>query len=84
MCNNCCGIKVKVVDGVVVEIRGDPDNPNSRGKLCAKGQAGKIGLYIRTGSGCHLSAPIPRKEWMKTPAGGRYLGMKPWGWWPKN
>ena len=29
----------KVVDGVVVDINGDPDNPGSLGHVCAKGKA---------------------------------------------
>ncbi len=48
VCDNCfsyCGILAHRVNGTVVKIEGDPDAPNSRGKVCAKGQAGVIGLY---------------------------------------
>lgn len=45
MCYNCCGILVHLVDGVVTKIEGDPDNPHNRGRLCAKGNAGIMGLY---------------------------------------
>jgi anaerobic selenocysteine-containing dehydrogenase len=34
-----CGMLVTVEDGRVVEIRGDPDNPDSQGFLCVRGQA---------------------------------------------
>ena len=34
-----CGMLVDVEDGRVVGVRGDPDNPDSRGFLCIRGQA---------------------------------------------
>lgn len=45
MCFAACGILAHRVDGVLVKIEGDPDCPASGGHLCAKGQAGLIGLY---------------------------------------
>ncbi len=45
MCYNCCGIKLHVVNGVVVAIEGDPDCPQNYGKLCGKGAAGLMSLY---------------------------------------
>ncbi len=45
MCKGDCGILVHRVDGVVVDIKGDPDCPNSRGKNCAKSMAGIMNLY---------------------------------------
>ncbi len=45
MCFNCCGIKVRSVNGVIVKIEGDPDCPLGRGRLCAKGNAGIMQLY---------------------------------------
>lgn len=39
MCRNChggCGTLVRVVDGVVQEVVGDPANPINKGKLCPK------------------------------------------------
>ncbi len=47
-CGQCyigCGVKVRVEDGVVVGIDGNPDNPQNRGKMCAKGKAGFMNLY---------------------------------------
>ena len=45
MCNAGCGILVHRVDGVAVDIKGDPDHPTSRGKLCAKGPCAIMSLY---------------------------------------
>jgi anaerobic selenocysteine-containing dehydrogenase len=36
-----CGMLVTVEDGRVVEIAGDPDNPDSRGFLCVRGHASR-------------------------------------------
>ena len=40
MCPWRCGIIVHSVDGRPVKIEGNPADPKSRGKLCARGQAG--------------------------------------------
>ncbi len=45
MCYARCGIRVLVEDGVVVNIEGDPNNPQNRGNMCAKGKAGIMNLY---------------------------------------
>ncbi len=47
MCGNkaWCTMIVKIKDGVVVGIEGDPANPVSQGKLCARGQAAIFNLY---------------------------------------
>ncbi len=44
-CVSSCGIKVKVEAGRAVAIDGNPLDPNSKGKLCAKGQAGIMQAY---------------------------------------
>jgi anaerobic selenocysteine-containing dehydrogenase len=36
-----CGMLVEVEDGRLVGVRGDPDNPDSRGFLCVRGQASR-------------------------------------------
>ena len=36
-----CGMLVEVVDGRVTRVKGDPDNPDSRGFLCVRGQASR-------------------------------------------
>lgn len=47
-CLNCyarCGIIGYTEYGRAIKIGGNPENPNSRGRLCAKGQAGLNVLY---------------------------------------
>lgn len=45
MCFWKCGAVAKVVDGKVVKLEGNPFHPQSRGKLCARGQGGIGQLY---------------------------------------
>ncbi len=45
MCFNNCSIKAHVVDGVVVELTGNPDCSIGRGHICGKGAAGIMMLY---------------------------------------
>ena len=44
MCFNTCAILAHVVDGVVVELKGNPDWPGG-GHICGKGAAGIMQLY---------------------------------------
>ena len=47
-CGGCygqCGIRVHRVDGVVVEIEGNPETPAGSGRICAKGSAQLMTLY---------------------------------------
>jgi thiosulfate reductase / polysulfide reductase chain A len=54
-----CGLKARVRGNRVLALRGNPDHPNARGKLCGRGQAGAASLtdgdrlkypQIRTGA----------------------------------
>ncbi|HYL89310.1 MAG TPA: molybdopterin-dependent oxidoreductase [Burkholderiales bacterium] len=36
-----CGMRVEVEDGKLVSVAGDPDNPDSQGFLCVRGQASR-------------------------------------------
>src|SRR5499426_1450233 len=36
-----CGMLVEIEDGRVLSVKGDPDNPDSQGFLCVRGQAAK-------------------------------------------
>jgi len=47
MCGNkaWCTAIIRIQDGVVVGIEGDPSNPVSQGKLCSRGQAAIFNLY---------------------------------------
>lgn len=44
-CSGKCGVLVHVQNGRVVKLEGDPDNPMSKGTLCAKGLSGIQALY---------------------------------------
>jgi len=61
MCYIGCGIKVQLEDGVVVHIEGNPDNPQNRGKMCAKGKAGFMNLYNPNRVKTPLKRTNPRK-----------------------
>ncbi|MGW3464377.1 molybdopterin-containing oxidoreductase family protein [Streptomyces olivaceoviridis] len=45
MCHGGCGALVDVRGGRLTRVEGDPDNPNNRGFLCAKGRASLDQLY---------------------------------------
>jgi len=48
LCEMCvwrCGLLAKVKDGRVVKLEGNPANPHSTGKLCARGQSGLMNAY---------------------------------------
>ena len=40
LCSTICGIVGHVKDGRIIKIEGNPNDPNSRGRICARGQAG--------------------------------------------
>lgn len=86
MCVNTCGIKVKVKKtgnmSRAVKIEGNPDHPYSRGKLCARGQAGLRRVYDPE----RITTPLirvegsKRGEWKFRPASWEeaygYIGQK--------
>ncbi|MCP4752784.1 MAG: molybdopterin-dependent oxidoreductase [Proteobacteria bacterium] len=45
MCHGGCGVHVYVKDGKVVRIKGDPESPLNRGKMCIKGLSSIEHLY---------------------------------------
>jgi anaerobic selenocysteine-containing dehydrogenase len=48
MCQGCttaCGVLGTLKDGRLISITGNPEDPNSRGSVCAKGTAGPSVLY---------------------------------------
>ncbi|MBI4526117.1 MAG: molybdopterin-dependent oxidoreductase [Deltaproteobacteria bacterium] len=61
MCYVGCGIRVLVEDGVVKAIEGDPNNPQNRGSMCAKGKAGIMNLYNPNRVKVPLKRTNPRK-----------------------
>ena len=55
-CGTGCGLLARAQDGVVREVRGDPDHPVNKGKLCAKGAL--LGQVFDTGD--RLLTPMLR------------------------
>jgi thiosulfate reductase/polysulfide reductase chain A len=48
MCEQCvwrCGLYAKIKDGTIIKLDGNPNNPHSNGKLCARGQGGIMTTY---------------------------------------
>src|SRR6201987_5908251 len=59
-CNICyvnCGVEVLVDDGKIIKVRGDRDNPKSRGYLCNK--AARIPWYAHHRD--RLTSPLRRR-----------------------
>ena len=44
-CNAACGIEVRKIDGRLVKVEGNPEQPMSRGGLCPRGQAAPQAMY---------------------------------------
>jgi anaerobic selenocysteine-containing dehydrogenase len=62
VCRNChggCGTIVRVEDGRVTEVKGDPENPINRGKLCSKAGAASIEQLYHPG---RLDFPLLREK----------------------
>lgn len=55
-CESGCGLTVRLVDGLPVGLKGNPDHPLNRGGLCPVGQAGLEVLYAPD----RLSGPLRR------------------------
>src|SRR3954451_11730109 len=45
MCFWRCGVMAEVADGKVLKLQGNPHHPLTKGKLCARGNAGVALLY---------------------------------------
>ncbi|MBI3076721.1 MAG: molybdopterin-dependent oxidoreductase, partial [Deltaproteobacteria bacterium] len=58
MCYNACTVRVRVRDGVAVQVAGVPGVAPNYGKVCAKGQAGLLNLY----SPSRLRHPLRRRN----------------------
>ena len=57
-CSASCGVLVKNRDGRPIKLEGNPDQPVSRGALCAVGQASILGLY----DSHRLNRPLHRDQ----------------------
>ena len=58
LCEGGCGVTVRLVDGIPVGLRGNPNHPLNRGGLCPVGQAGLEVLY----STDRIRSPRRRRE----------------------
>jgi|Deesub1362A_J573_1020465.scaffolds.fasta_scaffold00024_60 anaerobic selenocysteine-containing dehydrogenase len=45
LCKCDCGILVEIENGRVIGIKGDPENPNNRGRICIRGKNSEKVLY---------------------------------------
>ena len=81
VCANCfsfCPIKAHRVNGVVVKIEGNPDDPLTQGRICARGLSGINILYDPN----RLDYPVKRTNPVRragasTPSGSGSPGMRP-------
>src|SRR5262245_66181952 len=53
-----CGMLVEIEDGRVLSVMGDPDNPDSQGFLCVRGQAAREIV----GNSARLLHPMVRNQ----------------------
>ncbi|BAK44014.1 molybdopterin-dependent oxidoreductase [Eggerthella sp. YY7918] len=69
-CNGCfnrCGILAHVVDGVAMELKGNPASPVGGGHICARGAAGLMQLYDPNRLTKPLKRTNPEKGFDKDP-----------------
>ncbi len=57
LCSHNCGLRVDVSDNQITAVRGDPDNPNTRGYTCNKARA--IPNYVQHGQ--RLTQPLRKR-----------------------
>jgi anaerobic selenocysteine-containing dehydrogenase len=67
MCYVGCGVLAKVENGVVVEIKGNPDSPQNRGSMCAKGKSSVMNLYNPNRVTVPLRRTNPKKGFDQDP-----------------
>ena len=67
MCYVGCGVKVQVKDDVVVKVEGNPDSPQNRGRMCAKGKAAVMNLYNPNRVKTPLRRTNPKKGFDEDP-----------------
>ena len=64
-CGVGCGVLATTDGDHVIAVRGDPDHPANRGKLCSKGST----LHLTTGLAGRALYPMQRRE-----RGGAQIG----------
>ncbi len=79
-CGCGCGLLVHTVDGVVVGVQGDPDNPINEGTMCPKGRALSDVTYIVDKDGKRVVNPYRAlKVLYRAPYSDRWE-EKTWDW----
>ncbi len=73
MCVNSCGILIKVKDGKVHKIDGNPEHPANWGNICARGQSGVYRVYNPN----RLKQPLLRRDKSKR---GTWEGFEAVDW----
>ena len=58
-CYDACGLMVQTENGSIIQVKGDPDHPVSRGKLCRKCSIGYNSLWLDSDK--RLTKPLRRK-----------------------
>ena len=58
-CYDACGALVRVDGGRIVHVRGDPEHPVSRGKLCRKCALAYNGAFLD--SAARVTRPLVRR-----------------------
>jgi anaerobic selenocysteine-containing dehydrogenase len=66
LCEALCGLQVTVESGAVLEVRGDPEDPFSKGHVCPKGPA--------------LKELFHDPDRLRTPLRRTASGFEPIGW----
>jgi anaerobic selenocysteine-containing dehydrogenase len=59
LCYVNCGIEIETVDREITRVRGDPENPKSKGYICQK--AGRLAYYTNN-LGHRITSPLRRRS----------------------
>jgi thiosulfate reductase/polysulfide reductase chain A len=51
LCHPRCGLLLEMENGRIVKVKGDPDHPISRGRICQGRQGGRTMAALDMGSG---------------------------------
>ena len=73
LCSTICGITGHVKDGRIIKVDGNPNDPNSKGRLCARGQASLNHQYHPERLLYRWSASAPRRGQVASDQLGRRL-----------
>src|SRR3989304_3602972 len=71
-CFSMCGVLAYVEDGGVQDIKGNPESPNGRGKICAKG----ISKILSVSDPCRVHHLAPNESGERDRCGSSLAGDK--------